>query len=136
LFNQKTYSVGKIIDYQTPLKNVRTDEAGKIDLLMQDDTTLWILELKVPNSEESLLRCILEGYTYEKVVDHSKLNKDFEIDPPLEVKSAPLIFKDSLQHMQLHEDRPELKRLLQRLNQEIFIVSDQSGEYEVEKLVL
>lgn len=40
--------IGKIIDYQTPLKNIQTDDAGKIDLLAynEDANTLRILELK------------------------------------------------------------------------------------------
>ena len=35
--------IGSIIDYQTPLKNKRTDVAGKIDLLSYDGKTLYIL---------------------------------------------------------------------------------------------
>jgi len=59
--------IGKIIDYQTPLKNVRGDKAGKIDLLAynenEEEKTLRILELKKPDSEETMLRCVLEAYT-------------------------------------------------------------------------
>lgn len=32
--------IGKIIDYQTPLKNIQTDDAGKIDLLIMKTLTL------------------------------------------------------------------------------------------------
>lgn len=40
--------IGKIIDYQTALKNVQTDDVGKIDLLAynEEEKTLRILELK------------------------------------------------------------------------------------------
>ena len=73
--------IGKIIDYQTPLKNVRGDKAGKIDLLAYNENenpkTLRILELKRPDSKETMLRCVLEAYTYLKVVDKAKLLKDF-----------------------------------------------------------
>ena len=46
MFRQKEISyVGEILDYQTPLKNKRSDEAGKIDLLSYDGRILRILEL-------------------------------------------------------------------------------------------
>ena len=56
--------LGKIIDYQTPLKNSIHDIAGKIDLLSYDGKTLRILELKEPDSSETMLRCVLEGYSF------------------------------------------------------------------------
>ena len=67
--------IGKIIDYQTPLKDIQTDKAGKIDLLAynENEKTLRILELKKPDSKETMLRCVLEAYTYLKVVDKAKL---------------------------------------------------------------
>ena len=69
--------VGQVLDYQTPLKNTQKDKAGKIDLLTFDGTTLRILELKEPDSKETMLRCVLEGYTYLKTVDKAKLLADF-----------------------------------------------------------
>lgn len=44
MYDKQYDYIGKIIDYQTPLKNKRTDEAGKIDLLAYDGATLRILE--------------------------------------------------------------------------------------------
>ena len=71
--------LGKVIDYQTPLKDIQKDNAGKIDLLTFDGSVLRLLELKVPNSKETMLRCVLEGYTYFKIVDEVKLLKDFKL---------------------------------------------------------
>ena len=63
--------LGKILDYQTPLKNEQSDPYGKIDLLSYNkkDNSISIVELKYrPSvSDETLLRCILEAYTYYKV---------------------------------------------------------------------
>lgn len=63
--------LGKILDYQTPLKNENSDSYGKIDLLSYNkkDNLISIVELKYrPSvSDETLLRCILEAYTYYKV---------------------------------------------------------------------
>lgn len=64
--------LGKILDYQTPLKNERSDPYGKIDLLSynEKDNLISIVELKYrPSvSDETLLRCILEAYTYYKLL--------------------------------------------------------------------
>lgn len=63
--------LGKILDYQTPLKRNKSDSYGKIDLLSYNkkDNLISIVELKYrPSvSDETLLRCILEAYTYYKV---------------------------------------------------------------------
>ena len=55
--------IGKIIDYQTPLKNVQKDDVGKIDLFAynEKEKTLKILELKKPDNKETMLRCVLEA---------------------------------------------------------------------------
>ena len=86
--------IGKIIDYQTPLKNIRVDKAGKIDLLAynEEEKILRILELKKPDSEETMLRCVLEAYTYLKVVDKAKLLKDFGLPKNTKIKACPFVF--------------------------------------------
>ena len=70
--------IGRIIDYQTPLKATSKDIAGKIDLLAYDGKILRLLELKNPDSEETMLRCVLEGFTYLRTVDQEKLLIDLE----------------------------------------------------------
>ena len=64
--------LGSILDYQTPLKNKKSDSFGKIDLLSYNDmdNLISIVELKYrPSvSDETLLRCILEAYTYYKLL--------------------------------------------------------------------
>ncbi len=125
--------IGKIIDYQTPLKNKDSDEAGEIDLLAYDKATntLRILELKTADTEETMLRCVLEGYTYLRTVDQKKLCKDFGIPEDASVKASPFVFKDSLPYKEYQENRPHLKKLMARLESEpIFIVKTATG-YEV-----
>lgn len=64
--------LGEILDYQTPLKRKKSDSYGKIDLLSYNtkDNLISIVELKYrPSvSDETLLRCILEAYTYYKLL--------------------------------------------------------------------
>ena len=114
--------IGKIIDYQTPLKNVRGDKAGKIDLLAYNENenpkTLRILELKRPDSKETMLRCVLEAYTYLKVVDKDKLLKDFGLPENTIVKACPFVFFDGAQYKEIQEDRKYLKELMKKLDVE------------------
>ncbi|WP_370815307.1 hypothetical protein [Veillonella sp.] len=72
--------LGYIFDYQTPLKKTKNDSYGKIDLLGYnvDDKCYSVIELKYrpSGSEETLLRCVLEAYTYYKLLDLKQIKAD------------------------------------------------------------
>ena len=72
-YQREVAGLGYIFDYQTPLKKTQNDSYGKIDLLgyNKDDKCYSIIELKYrpSGSEETLLRCVLEAYTYYKLLD-------------------------------------------------------------------
>ena len=128
--------IGKIIDYQTPLKDIQTDKAGKIDLLAYNESkkTLRILELKKPDSEETMLRCVLEAYTYLKVVDKDKLLKDFGLPEDTEIKACPFVFYDGEQHQEMKEikdSRKNLGELIEKLGIEVIYLKEENGEYSV-----
>lgn len=131
---QKTLSlVGQVLDYQTPLKNVQKDKAGKIDLLTYDGATLRILELKEPDSKETMLRCVLEGYTYLKTVDQTKLLANFELPAATEITACPLVFRGGSQWQEMQQNRPHLKRLMNALNSKPYYVTEANGLYTVTK---
>lgn len=123
--------VGKIIDYQTPLKNKKSDEAGKIDLLAYDGKTLRILELKKPDSVETMLRCVLEGFTYLKTVNTEKLAGNFGKPSTTPVRACPFVFKNGEQHREILENRPHLKRLMGLLNSKPYYISEINGKFIV-----
>ena len=127
--------IGKIIDYQTPLKNVRGDKAGKIDLLAynENEKTLRILELKRPDSKETMLRCVLEAYTYLKVVDKDKLLKDFGLPENTVIKACPFVFYDGKQHKEMQQNRENLGQLIKELGIEVIYLKEENGEYSVIK---
>ena len=127
--------IGKIIDYQTPLKNVQKDDVGKIDLLAynENEKTLRILELKRPDSKETMLRCVLEAYTYLKIVDKAKLLKDFGLPEDTIVKACPFVFVEGEQYKEIPEGRENLKKLIDELGIEIIYLKEENGEYEVIK---
>ena len=125
--------IGKIIDYQTPLKDIQTDKAGKIDLLAynEEEKILRILELKRPNSDETMLRCVLEAYTYLKVVDKVKLLKDFGLPEDTEIKACAFVFYGKEQYKEMQEDRKNLKELIEKLEIEVIYLEEKDGEYSV-----
>ena len=127
--------IGKIIDYQTPLKDIQTDKAGKIDLLAynenEEEKTLRILELKKPDSEETMLRCVLEAYTYLKVVDKDKLLKDFGLQKNTKIKACPFVFYGKEQYKEMQQDRKHLKDLIKKLGIEVIYLKEENGEYSV-----
>ena len=78
LFYQRDVKdLGYIFDYQTPLKASLSDSYGKIDLLGYNskDKCYSIIELKYrpSGSDETLLRCVLEAYTYYKLFDLNQI---------------------------------------------------------------
>ncbi|WP_336161830.1 hypothetical protein [Fusobacterium polymorphum] len=127
--------IGKIIDYQTPLKNVQTDDVGKIDLLAynENEKTLRILELKKPDSKETMLRCVLEAYTYLKIVDKIKLLEDFGLPEDTTIEACPFVFFGGEQHKEMQEDRKYLKDLIEKLAIEVIYLKEEKGEYSIKK---
>lgn len=115
--------IGEIIDYQTPLKSSASDEAGKIDLLSFNGKIMRILELKKPNSKETMLRCVLQGYTYLKTVDNKKLVTDFGYkSDEVILKASPLVFYGGKQHKEMIHFRPYLRKLMTMLDSKPYYI--------------
>ncbi len=130
LFRQGEFkSIGHIVDYQTPLKNKSRDKAGKIDLLTYDGNQIRILELKEPDSKETMLRCVLEGYTYMKTVDSKKLKSDFGFSESAFISSHPLVFAGGMQHKEIAENKPNLNRLIDELGTTPFLIKKLDDKY-------
>ena len=123
--------LGTIIDYQTPLKNVRSDRVGKVDLLSYDGKTLRLLELKKPDSDETMLRCVVEGFSYLKTIDPAILLESFKdvVKTNAAIKVNPFVFIDdeSVPYLEMKEDRPKLKALMDALDCHPFYINDHNG---------
>ena len=76
-YQREVAGLGHIFDYQTPLKTTQNNSYGKIDLLgyNKDDKCYSVIELKYrpSGSDETLLRCVLEAYTYYKLFDLNQI---------------------------------------------------------------
>lgn len=128
--------LGVIKDYQVPLKDTLKDSGiGKIDLISFKETDdikkLFLIELKYIGNDETLLRALLEIYTYYKIVDKNKLKNDFFSNQenninPEEISVIPAVLVapesnpfDELDDMELDE-RPKLKALSLALGIKLF----------------
>ncbi|HEY5561920.1 MAG TPA: hypothetical protein VIK72_09245, partial [Clostridiaceae bacterium] len=107
LFNQskngKVFNnLGTIVDYQIPLKDKLTDKIGKIDLISVNKNDIFLIELKIKESTETLLRCILEISTYYQVLGKAKFiesyPKEFSNLAEKNIKKVVLIAKESSQY--------------------------------------
>lgn len=131
LLGKTMNTIGTIIDYQTPLKSKQSDKAGKIDLLAynENEKTLYILELKKSDSRETLLRCILEIYTYSKTVDKKNLLRSFSLSDDTSIREAALIYenKKSQPYKDFMVEATSVRALARELGVDIFII-DEAGE--------
>ena len=78
-----------------------------------------------------MLRCVLEAYTYLKVVDKDKLLKDFGLPKNTKIKACPFVFYDGEQYKEMQEDRKNLKDLIKELGIEVIYLKEENGEYSV-----
>jgi len=134
MFGNEYENIGKVIDYQTPLKNVRTDKhIGKIDLLTETENEIWIIELKKYDSDETLLRCVLEAYTNFKMVDADKLRQDFALDAAKPIRPAAIVFRDQEQHESYQKADSAVRKLMAALDVHLFVIAKENKEYLVDK---
>jgi hypothetical protein len=154
LFNQSKEEsfdyIGKILDYQTPLKAERKDNFGEIDLLAVNDEEkkVYFLELKknkknIKGSPETLLRCILEAYTYYKLVKKDRLLEDFGLSKynVEDIVISPLVFKEDKQHdewleIKNNKSRKYLAKLIKELDVKVepfFLEPNGKYKYKISK---
>lgn len=118
MYRQTYEEYGTVLDYQIPLKNSRDDKrVGKIDLISLKEDTLYLLELKRRDNKETLLRCVLEIYTYISRVNHARLLADYNLDENTKIIAAPLICENGFQHNEFLENKQsKVIELMNKLN--------------------
>jgi hypothetical protein len=120
--------IGKILDFQTPLKRNRSDDAGKIDLLSYNELSniAYILELKRKDSQETLLRCALEAYTYWRIVDAPKLFGSFDLPDNTELRKAALIYQTCQAYHDFLPKDTAVRLLMRALEVDLFVLNNAS----------
>lgn len=111
---------------------------GKIDLISynKNNKTLFLIELKYTKNKETLLKSILEIYTYSKIVDGTKLINDFELGSVnLEIIPCVLLAKGCKSYRELEEmesgKRPNLKKLSRELGIRFFTIAMEFSVNEI-----
>ncbi|SDO87260.1 NAD-dependent protein deacetylase, SIR2 family [Paenibacillus sp. yr247] len=138
---KKFEHIGKILDYQVPLRNSIQDKGlGKIDLISMKDDQIYLIELKIKENKETILRCILEIATYYQVLSKSKFlesySHEFEHVTTKSIQKAILIVEGSKQHQEMiklqNGERKALKKLLNELEVQVYCINPES--LDVQKL--
>jgi len=142
----KLDELGKVFDYQVPLKSTRDDKAGKIDLVSfnQDTNTVWLVELKRKDNNDTLLRCMLEIATYYQLLNKERFIESHKnildgLGPDC-IRKAVLVFKEQSQHEEIKEmkdgKRPMLKQLVDSLDITFFLMEESGSTFTVEEVLL
>lgn len=115
---------GKIIDYQVPLKNKRSDKGyGKFDFIYEKHGKLYLAELKANYSKESILKAIIEIQTYYQQANLAKLLTDYELEKDTEIRKVVIVFKGTPAADEYHNCR-EVKILAEKLDVEIIVIDE------------
>jgi ribonuclease J len=124
LYHEEITGLGKILDFQVPIQSVR---AGKVDLLSHDNekNVAHLIELKIPDSQETLLRCVLEIYTYWCIANKEKLLHDFEISGA-ELRKGVLIYESSRPHLDFDECTM-VRKLMNELKVDLFVLHEDNA---------
>lgn len=132
MYNNSYLDIGKMLDYQIPLKDHKGTKAGKVDLISykEDANILYLIELKNDVSEETLLRCTLEIITYLKQIDQNKLKSDFGLDNKVNVKPAILIFEGTRPYYDMKDEY--VNKLIKKFKIDVFVAKSQEV-FNIEK---
>ncbi len=135
LLKQRDFEVGKVIDAQTPIFNdAKHKHLGKIgNLLYTDQHELFLINVKLRHSEQTILRHIVELLMMYQLIDKQKLLADFLLPELTEVKIAPLLFKNASPYSELMQDRPKLRQLISILDLTIFVMQKSKGKYAISR---
>jgi len=139
---EKLGKLGKFIEYQVPLKKKQKDGAGKIDLVTyaNKNKTVYIVELKYICNKETLLRAILEIWTYYIQLNKVNFLNSFELmkqNKVEDIRKAVLLSVGCNAYKEAKElsKRPELKQLAKALDVDIFLL-EENIKYNVTNIEL
>lgn len=136
--------LGRVIDYEVPLKETDQSKHGDIDLLCIQPGTVLCVEAKKPGGGGSVLKAILQAFVYTRLVAtrQKELLKDFDLPPRLTLTPSVLTFANAPSIRQLRERvrYPNLWKLVASLNPilakegispfRFFVVENNSAELE------
>jgi hypothetical protein len=126
--------LGRVVEYQVPVKGVRSHSSGKIDLISYNESKFYLIELKFNGNKDTLLRAVLELETYSRQINVDKLIK--ELKARLNIKVDCFIEKALLLYPGCNafdeysdiNKRPEINKLIKKYNIHIAIGVDEASK--------
>lgn len=141
VLNKDLSFLGRIINYQVPLKKRQSDKVGKIDLIAyrENPNDALIVELKFKDNKETLLRAALEISTYYHILFHENFIAYYEKVKglkPRNIRKALLLGEDTQSYKDARnlENLSNVRRLLQDLELEIYGLRSVEGHPEIERI--
>ncbi len=115
--------LGKVIDYEVPLKETNASRHGDIDILCVQSSSAICIEAKKPRANESVLKAILQAFTYTSLIApcKSRFLTDFGLSATLQLTPGVLTFANTPSGRQLKTPAkwPRLFRLIRTLNSDL-----------------
>jgi len=131
LYNSELESLGKIIDFQTPIGD---KSFGAVDLLAYNrEEILSLVELKWKDSKETMLRAILEICTYFCQINKKQLEEELKkngMSPNIKkTRKAVLVFEESplFEH---YKKTKLIDNLATKLEVEIFFLNGSTVKFK------
>lgn len=135
--------LGTVLDYEIPLKETGKASHGKIDLLCQQAETMFVVEAKKLNANESVLKAILEAFVYTSLVATRRktLVTDYGMKSTIGLAPAVLVFAASQAGRQLKRMAalPNLLSLIRLINTKLendgilpmrfFVIENEAHEF-------
>ncbi len=126
---------GELIEYEVPLNDKQNDGTGDIDFISKHGDKLWMVEIKRPTNDKSLLRAVLEIQSYYQIVDREKLVNSFceHFSRDTKIEKVVAIFNDSEEARQFRENE-KIRRLIEMFNIKIIrLIKYSDSEIYVEE---
>jgi hypothetical protein len=134
--------LGSIRDYEVPLRAIDTADHGDIDLISQNENGLLLIESKQPRSKESILKAILQVFTYSMLVSSVRQPFESEFGVINKTRLIPVILTfdaaTSGKQLRQFDQIPTTIALLEQLNcllslktiepMEFYVITDNEGE--------
>jgi hypothetical protein len=124
IYNAKRLPLlGRILDYEAPLRAERDANHGDVDLVSVCRGDCLCLEAKKPGSTESLLKPMLQAYTYARLLwqYRRRFLDEYELDTQTRLTPGVLTFPDTASGQMLDtlQRGSNLSKLIVRLSEDL-----------------
>lgn len=121
MYNKNYNTMGKVLEYQMPIED-NTLNSKNLDLLTLNDENLYLIEYKLIDTKDTLIKGILDIFTFYKNIDINRLLSDFNIPKDISIHPTLLIHKNSNIYDELLIKDSKVIELIEKLKVKILII--------------